>query len=395
MSKEKIDLTTAEEGDNFITRNGTALKYEKKGYDNYPHRLRDEKGYIHHYTNKGDYWSIVAESEMDITSKVVEPSEQEVFNTNTKKALSELTSALEGIQARDRILARLLEFNEGRLGSADRKIDILMGERSTPKMGEVKELPKYYNEPVSMSWYDALTKYEDHPDYRMMTKEELLDEYEDNPNNLLDAAYWCSDEWSKSYAHSLRGGNGSTYAYEKRYPLKVRVVSREMVDCEVNPEGQLDKSQDEGVSKTAFKEARPESIKAFDKAIEEYIEGVGKRKNSIISDALDRIGENLERRGFKGYMGEAGYVDSLDKELDSIAETTITPKALLDLGFEESYQHAMEGSEGYIYYEFEKHGISMLSAMSHEKPFYVFIENQREIHSLEKLTAFVSAIKSL
>ena len=93
----------------------------------------------------------------------------------------------------------------------------------------------------------------------------------------------------------------------------------------------------------------------------------GKRKNSIISDAIDRI-----------------------------AKETITPKALLDLGFIEEYQPPIDGCVGFIYYDFSMHGIDLLSnAISNEEPLYVFFENQHEIHNLRKLSDLITALNEL
>ena len=90
-------------------------------------------------------------------------------------------------------------------------------------------------------------------------------------------------------------------------------------------------------------------------------------RNSIISDAIDRI-----------------------------AKETITPKALLDLGFIEEYQPPIDGCAGFIYYDFSMHGVDLLStAVSNEEPLYVFFENQHEIHNLRKLGDLITALNEL
>ena len=93
----------------------------------------------------------------------------------------------------------------------------------------------------------------------------------------------------------------------------------------------------------------------------------GDGKNSIISDAIDRI-----------------------------AKETITPQELLALGFTEEYQPPIDGCAGFIYYDFYMHGIDLLSnAISNEEPLYVFFENQHEIHNLRKLGDLITALNEL
>ena len=90
-------------------------------------------------------------------------------------------------------------------------------------------------------------------------------------------------------------------------------------------------------------------------------------RNSIISDAIDRI-----------------------------AKETITPQALIALGFTEEYQPPIDGCAGFIYYDFYMHGIDLLSnAISNEEPLYVFFENQHEIHNLRKLGDLITALNEL
>lgn len=346
MSKEKIDLSKAVRDDKFIARNGNELVYLlcSEIEDVYPHILLSG-GMRMSYKANGSYCSEYGESVNDIV---------EVIS---------------------------------------------------------KELPKYYDEPERMTWIEAMAKYENHPDYRLMTKDELLEHYKDNSESLK-GIYWSSSENDNFLACNVTFNNGLYYG-SKFYSLRVRVVNREMVDCQVNDtenltEGQLDKSQYEEAAvkydhkamsevfdalkmeeiieaikevedyvkvncdHKPFKEASPESVKAFDEAIDEHLdrEKSTKKRNNIIEDYLN-------------------------KELDSITETTITAKALLNLGFKEEYQPPIDGEAGFLFYSFQKHGIELLSDELDESRLVVFLENQDEIHNLRTLGDFILSLKEL
>jgi len=117
---------------------------------------------------------------------------------------------------------------------------------------------------------------------------------------------------------------------------------------------------------------------------------MGERGARIADEDTD---EQLESR-VKSF--EESISCYLDEELDLIADATITPKALLDLGFTEEYQPPIDGMAGFIYYNFSKHGIDLLSnAVSNEEPLYVFFENQFEIHNLRKLGDFILSLNEL
>jgi hypothetical protein len=81
---------------------------------------------------------------------------------------------------------------------------------------------------------------------------------------------------------------------------------------------------------------------------------------------------------------------------DYLKDDTITPKALLDLGFTEEYQPPVSECEGFIYYSFSKLGVELLSSIvSSDDGFYVFFEDQYEIHSLRKLGDLVLSLNEL
>ena len=86
---------------------------------------------------------------------------------------------------------------------------------------------------------------------------------------------------------------------------------------------------------------------------------------------------------------------SCDEHLDRIAETEITPKALLKLGFEEEHQPPIDNQAGYLYYSFKMWGIELLSNASDEEGWYVFNDENQEIHNLRKLRDLVLSLNEL
>ena len=93
-----------------------------------------------------------------------------------------------------------------------------------------EELPKYYDEPEEMTWSKAMTKYQYHPDYRMMTKEELSAQYKNNSKEYLKHKadyYWSSSENDHNFAWIVNFNNGNATSYGKYYTARVRVILRE------------------------------------------------------------------------------------------------------------------------------------------------------------------------
>jgi len=301
---------------------------------------------------------------------------QEEFNESTLKALTQLTETLSDMGKTRDAMFQAMQLDSNRIDSAENRIDILMSERGDRIADEpakkshatdtenLEELPKYYDEPEAMTWHEAMAKYKDHPDYRLMTKEELIVACTDEEEDAIGSFYWSSSESSPNYSWVVYFNSGDELNHPKEHSLNVRVVNREMVDCKTKGWGtdeQIDESQDlrsEDLFRLLSKH------EDFEKSIDEHLE---RDRNSIIDDDIDRI-----------------------------AETTITPKALLDLGFTEEYQPPIYGMAGFIYYDFSKHGIDLLSnTVSNEEPLYVFFENQFEIHNLRKLGDFILSLNEL
>ena len=117
---------------------------------------------------------------------------------------------------------------------------------------------------------------------------------------------------------------------------------------------------------------------------EGYQRGMGKvkeLKRTVTGDKEDDIWYNEE---------------SKKASLDDIAETTITPRALIELGFEEVYQDVDFGEPGYIYYSHEIKGVGFYSVDTECFDFHVKLDNSDyEIHNLRKLGDLILSLNEL
>ena len=88
--------------------------------------------------------------------------------------------------------------------------------------------------------------------------------------------------------------------------------------------------------------------------------------------------------------------ESKKVSLDDIAETTITPRALIELGFEEMHQDVDCGEPGYIYYTHEIKGIGFYSVDTECFDFHVKLDNSdHEIHNINKLRNLILSLNEL
>ena len=208
-------------------------------------------------------------------------------------------------------------------------------------------LPKFYDEPDTMTWHEAMEKYENHPDYRLMTIEELEEQWLNFPDDYKKEGYWSSSEYNSNFARYVYFNSGLTdYGY-KLNSVRVRAVLREEED-----------KVDDKVDDTEYLTSSKANADKLYKAMKEF----------------DK---------------------SCDEHLDRIAETEITPKALLKLGFEEEYQPPIDNQAGYLYYSFKMWGIELLSNASDEEGWYVFNDDNQEIHNLRKLGDLITSLKEL
>ena len=82
--------------------------------------------------------------------------------------------------------------------------------------------------------------------------------------------------------------------------------------------------------------------------------------------------------------------------MDSITETTITPKKLLKLGFIEQYQENEGNEPGYTFYSFKKHGIDLTSSeVGGFFPLHVYTDDSHEIHNLRTLGDLILSLNEL
>ena len=87
---------------------------------------------------------------------------------------------------------------------------------------------------------------------------------------------------------------------------------------------------------------------------------------------------------------------SCDEHLDKVAETKITPKSLLELGFKEVYQGVDYGEPGYIFYSLDIKGVGFCSVDTESKDFHVRLDHDDyPIHNLKKLKDLITALNEL
>ena len=84
-------------------------------------------------------------------------------------------------------------------------------------------------------------------------------------------------------------------------------------------------------------------------------------------------------------------------ELDyDIADTTITPRALIELGFEEMYQDVDYGEPGYIYYTHQIKGVGFYSLDTESEEFHVKLDDSDyEIRNLRKLGDLILSLNEV
>jgi hypothetical protein len=111
-----------------------------------------------------------------------------------------------------------------------------------------------------------------------------------------------------------------------------------------------------------------------------------------------------EKRAFQGILDQVTehskemFPEYLDESMNDITQLEITPKALLDLGFEEQYQREEGGAVGYIYYTLHLLGMELCSSVvGDDEPFHVVAGDEGEfiIHNLRKLGDLILSLKEL
>jgi len=84
---------------------------------------------------------------------------------------------------------------------------------------------EFYDEPELMTWYQAMEKYENHPEWRLPTKKELIEMYQSNKYPFENDFYWSSSGPSNYDAWAVGFNNGPTStSYGRTNPGRVRVI---------------------------------------------------------------------------------------------------------------------------------------------------------------------------
>tara|TARA_B110000046_G_scaffold118928_1_gene125573 strand:+ start:524 stop:1018 length:495 start_codon:yes stop_codon:yes gene_type:complete len=82
--------------------------------------------------------------------------------------------------------------------------------------------------------------------------------------------------------------------------------------------------------------------------------------------------------------------------LNDIDDTTITPRALIELGFEEMYQDVDYGEPGYIYYTHQIKGVGFYSLDTESEEFHVKLDDSDyEIRNLRKLGDLILSLNEV
>ena len=91
--------------------------------------------------------------------------------------------------------------------------------------------------------------------------------------------------------------------------------------------------------------------------------------------------------------------EQLEKSIKDFEKSDVTPLALLTLGFEEVYQKPDMAKNyitaGYIYYSLSIAGIHFLSTSIDEPDFFVYLEDNTRITSIESLSNLVTSLREL
>jgi hypothetical protein len=89
----------------------------------------------------------------------------------------------------------------------------------------------------------------------------------------------------------------------------------------------------------------------------------------------------------------------LEKSIKDFEKSDLTPFKLLAMGFEEVYHEPEIGQNymatGYIYYSLEIAGIAFLSTATDEPEFFVFLDDNTKITSIESLRNLVLSLRDL
>ena len=74
----------------------------------------------------------------------------------------------------------------------------------------MKKIQQFYDEPIAMTWYEAMEKYENHPKWKFPTSNELIAMYKSNKESFEGGFYWSSSEYNSNNAWYVYFNNGYT-----------------------------------------------------------------------------------------------------------------------------------------------------------------------------------------
>ncbi len=90
---------------------------------------------------------------------------------------------------------------------------------------KMKKIQQFYDEPVAMTWHEVMEKYENHPKWKLPTRNELIAMYKSNKGSFESGFYWSSSEYGANLAWSVGFGDGLTYGYANKDGTdRVRVI---------------------------------------------------------------------------------------------------------------------------------------------------------------------------
>ena len=88
----------------------------------------------------------------------------------------------------------------------------------------MKKIQQFYDEPVEMTWHEVMEKYENHPKWKLPTRNELIAMYKSNMDSFESDFYWSSSEYYDSFAWGVDFDDGGTYSLYKYDAGRVRVI---------------------------------------------------------------------------------------------------------------------------------------------------------------------------
>ena len=87
-------------------------------------------------------------------------------------------------------------------------------------INSLEKKQKFYEEPKPMSWYEAMEKYKNHPEWRLPTRKEFANMSKSNYDSFEDDYYWSSSEYTEG---SCKGIGGKTPDYLLAWRISIKL----------------------------------------------------------------------------------------------------------------------------------------------------------------------------